>query len=63
MPISVTVPGVVAVDLDLLYRADEPLDRQEVLTAEPARRNGGGILPAQLLLLYQAGIALGEMPS
>lgn len=55
------VAGVVAVDLDLLDFAPDGAARQEVLPAASARRQGGEILKAELLLLNPAGIELEEM--
>jgi hypothetical protein len=52
------VPGVVAVDLDALHRADAPPALEPLLTAQPARFAGGQVLPSQLLLLQTGGVAL-----
>ena len=63
------MPGVVATDLDHLYRyRDDELppdpDAQitpEVLEAEQVRLRGDGIDPTQLLLVNPVGIKLEEM--
>jgi predicted phage baseplate assembly protein len=55
------VPGVVATDLDRLYRVTDPPSLRQVLPAAIARRQGNDIQPAQLLLLNPAGITLVEM--
>jgi len=52
------VRGVVAVDLDALYRRGEPAALVSPLAAQPARAAGGEVLPAQLLVLDAAGIDL-----
>lgn len=52
------VRGVVAVDLDGLYRRGEPAALASLLAAQPARAAGGQVLPAQLLVLDAAGIDL-----
>jgi hypothetical protein len=52
------VAGVVAVDLDSLYRSDSPAALAPILTAQPARFAGGRVLPAQLLLLQAGGAVL-----
>ncbi len=44
------VPGVVAVDLDELYRSDEPAARQERLLAEPPGLDSAGTFQAAELL-------------
>jgi hypothetical protein len=55
------VPGVVATDLDYLYRVTDPVGLRQVLPAAIARWQGNDIQPAQLLLLNPAGITLVEM--
>ncbi|MGB3298508.1 MAG: putative baseplate assembly protein, partial [Phormidesmis sp.] len=53
------VEGVVAVDLDALYRVGQSKNRRDQLPAEVARWDGQSkILPAQLLLLSATGIEL-----
>lgn len=52
------VRGVVAVDLDGLYRRGDPAAPLSLLTARPARAVEGQVLPAQLLVLDAAGIDL-----
>ena len=55
------VPGMVATDLDHLYRVTDPPGLHQVLLAASARRQGNDIQPAQLLLLNPAGITVVEM--
>jgi hypothetical protein len=60
------VPGVVASDLQRLYRVDDPTGATQtrpdpVVVAEPARLDDGWLLPAELLLVNPAGLELGEM--
>jgi hypothetical protein len=55
------VPGVVATDLDRLYRVTDPPGLHQVLPAATARWQGNHIQPARLLLLNPAGITLVEM--
>jgi predicted phage baseplate assembly protein len=54
------IAGMVAVDLDALYRRDLPRSLEPSLTALPARwdRASNQVLPAQLLLVNPAGIRL-----
>jgi hypothetical protein len=54
------VAGVIAVDVDELYRTGEAAGLAAVLSAQPARydKATGTILPAQLLLLNDAGLSL-----
>ncbi len=59
------VSGVIASDLNQLYRIDDPTGPQQqkpspVLIAEPTRWQDGQILLAQLLLLNPAGVNLSE---
>jgi predicted phage baseplate assembly protein len=66
------VPGVIAVDLDMLYRSRIDLTKHANLlpaaTARWSAANGGpavgcdAILPAELLLINREGITLSEMP-
>lgn len=63
-----SVDGVVAVDLDALFRVGDapsggPVPLHSRLGARPARWEGGGVAPAELLLLNPAGLVLGEMTS
>jgi predicted phage baseplate assembly protein len=60
------VAGVVAVDLDQLYRVDDPGGHQQqapqqVVPAAPARPEGDLIRPAELLLISPVGITLAQM--
>jgi hypothetical protein len=55
------VQGVIATDLDRLYRVIDPPGLQQVLLSATARRQDNDIEPAQLLLLNPAGITLVEM--
>ena len=64
------IKGITAVDLDELYRLDESGGRvgeslAPVLRAQLARAGSDeeGILPAELLLINEGGIALTEMES
>lgn len=60
------VSGVVAVDLDALYRAgaaDTAASLSSVLVASPARWDGSAIQPAELLVLADGGAELLEMTS
>jgi hypothetical protein len=54
------VEGIIAVDLDALYRRDLVRSREQALLALPARWDlvKRQILPAQLLLLNSVGIGL-----
>jgi hypothetical protein len=60
------VPGVVAVDLDELYRVDEDapatavVGLDQVITVDRARLEGAKVLPAQLLMVNPGGIKLVE---
>lgn len=58
-----TVAGLVAVDLDRLYRDGEVPGLAPVLPAARARRLGDAILPAELLLLHEDGIELTLYPA
>jgi len=72
MGVMQNMPGVIAVDLDKLYRNLIDLSgRTTLLPAAPARWSKGkggptagceAILPAELLLINKAGINLREMP-
>jgi hypothetical protein len=60
------VPGVVAVDVDRLYRDDAPgsptsLPAPRLLAAMPTVAPGGTLVPAELLTLNSAPIAFGTM--
>jgi len=60
------IDGVVAMDLDELYRVDEsddPIGKMlaPVLKARLARAESGGIFPAELLLTADSRITLKEM--
>lgn len=58
------VPGVIAIDLDRLFRVDIPTpDFSDVLFAERVRwpQNQQNPLPAELLLINPAGVTLEEM--
>jgi predicted phage baseplate assembly protein len=55
------VRGVVATDLDRLYRVTDSPGLHQVLPSTSARWQGTDIQPAQLLLLNPAGITLVEM--
>jgi hypothetical protein len=52
-----TVPGVDWVDLDLLYRGTSPANAVALTAALPRSggRNGGTVLPAELLTLHPSG--------
>lgn len=57
------VPGVLAVDLDAFYYSTQPIDRKDILDAEPARlgSDNASISPAQLLTInpnINTGISL-----
>jgi photosystem II stability/assembly factor-like uncharacterized protein len=56
------VQGIIAVDLDTLYRRDATRHLEQLLPARPARLDPdtNQIRPAQLLLLNPAGIVLGN---
>ena len=57
------MPGIVAVDLDLLYRQGSPASLQKRLVADPARVVGGQALAAELLAISDTGVDLPtEMP-
>ena len=61
-----TVTGVVASDLDQLYRVDDPDGHeqqapQQVVPVAPARLEGRVIRPAQLLLINPVGVTLLQM--
>jgi hypothetical protein len=61
------VEGLVAVDLDMLYREDGPRALNSLLTAATASRVGKSYSPAELLVVHadtalpSAGILLEEM--
>jgi predicted phage baseplate assembly protein len=57
-------PGVVAVDLDQLYRTDTPgqLSNPRLDAATPALDGGGALTAAELLTLDPGPIGLGVMP-
>ena len=61
------VDGVDAVDLDALYIVTDASAAtptlSSVLQANVARWSGGDVLPAELLLISETGIALEEMTS
>jgi Baseplate J-like protein len=62
------VPGVIASDLNQLYRVDDAngpsqVKPQQVLAAEEARVENGSLVLTQLLLLNPAGVTLTEMKS
>ena len=62
-PSSRAVPGVVAVDLDLLYRTGTAPSLQPRLVADPARVVGGQPLATELLVISDADFDwLLEMP-
>lgn len=54
------VPGVAAVVLELLYDAEQPPGRFDVITAAPARRVGDLLFPADLLTVDTADVTLLE---
>ncbi|MEH0845834.1 putative baseplate assembly protein [Micromonospora sp. CPCC 205711] len=54
------VPGVAAVVLELLHDAALPPTRMDVITAAPARREGGLLLPADLLTADAGDVTLLE---
>lgn len=60
-----SVPGIVAVDLDFLYRSDSPAQPVESLEkrllASRMRVNGGVAVPAELLTLASEPLGLEEM--
>lgn len=61
--VAAAVPGVVAVDLDLLHRQEKPPTLEERLVADPARVVGGQPLAAELLAISASGFDVPqEMP-
>ena len=61
------VAGVESVDLDALFRVDDaadppPATLSAIVPAEPARRAGADVLPAQLLVVNPFGIVITEAP-
>jgi hypothetical protein len=57
----VPVEGIIAADLDMLYREDQARALQAILTAATARRVGKAYFPAELLVVHPLGIKLEEM--
>jgi uncharacterized phage protein gp47/JayE len=57
------VEGVVAVDLDGLYREGSPPGAAPLLLASAAQRLGGAYQAAELLRLRPGGVTLSEMPT
>lgn len=57
------VEGVLAVDVDALYREGTARSLAAVLPANRARRVSGAYLAAELLLLMPGGVLLSEMPA
>jgi len=60
------VDGVVASDLSQLYGSDDPtgplqIEPKPYLLAQPAHWDGNKIVPAQLLLINNAGIEITEL--
>jgi predicted phage baseplate assembly protein len=60
------VVGVIASDLSRLYKSDDPEGPSQIepaayLLAEPAHWDGSKIVPAELLLINSAGIAITEL--
>ena len=55
------VPGVVAVDLDNLYRSEQPSTLNDTIVASRATWDEDVLEPAELLTLHPAGIVLTEM--
>jgi len=55
------VEGILAVDLDMLYREDQSRSLNTILTAATASRVGKDYSPAELLVVHAAGILLEEM--
>ncbi len=61
--VAAAVPGIVAIDLDLLYREGTAASLQKRLVADPARVVGGQALAAELLAISDTGVDLPtEMP-
>jgi hypothetical protein len=61
-----SVDGVVASDLSQLYGSDDPAGPSQIepaayLLAQPAHWDGSKIVPAQLLLINNAGIEITEL--
>lgn len=55
------VEGIIAVDLDELYREDQTRALYSLLTAATASRVGKSYSPAELLVVHPVGITLEEM--
>lgn len=55
------VPGVVAADLDNLYRDGDPPSNPPLLAAVTARRSGNTYLPAEILVIHPFGLEITEM--
>ena len=57
------VDGVVAVDLEALYREGSPPASATLLVASAAQRLGGRYQAAELLRLGASGVTLAELPA
>ena len=55
------IEGIVAVDLDLLYREDQPESLNPILVAATASLVGKAYFPAELLTVHPYGVTLTEM--